>query len=300
MNNQNNQVLDPQLINPGSQNDFNNQTPMVNNPNNNRQIKQSGGNGFLKFLIIVLLICCLGLGGYIAYSKLAPLKEEKAQDAEEAIQQVKIDGNSILEAEDIIKTFETAFNDHYSKFFGFIYDKNEVKGKGFDKYAALYAAIYEYLEESTNVTYVANSTVKAKHKSLFGNSVMYNPSNLIAGDNFNVTYNANTNYYAYQRVGDGAYFYPTYVTFNESSSISKEKIEIVKRVGYVEFSADHTKMEIYKDKAKTAKVGELPVVEGAFSPDEIEAKFKSSLAQYKYSFIKGRDHFVFESITRTK
>lgn len=272
-------------------NQVNNQVPVTN---------KKSGNGLLVFLIIVLLLCCLGLGGYILYSKYFVVKEEVTSDTSETLKQVKIDGESLLQVEDIINTFEYAYNDSFSDYFGYIYNSKEISTDSFDNGAALFACLYPYLDESPNVSYVANNTVKYKFKSLFGSKLTYTPSNVNAGVGYQILYNANTKYYEYQRVGIGSYFYPTYLTFNDSSTVSNEKIEIIKRVAYMEYSDNHLNIDMYTDKTKAKKIGQINVTEGSFNPNEILNKYKSSFAQYKYTFIKEKDNFVFDSIKRTK
>ena len=220
---------------------------------------RSSGKGFLIFLIIVLLLCCLGLGGYIVYTKFF-VKEEVyiEEDTSKALEQVQIDGSSLLEIEDIINTFEYAYNDSESKYFGYIYNSKEIT------------------------------------------AIDYKPSDISAGTGYDILYDSNTNYYSYQRIGIGGYFYPTYVSFNDSSVISNEKIEITKRVGYIEYTANHMNIDIYADSKKNDVVGAMSVTDGAFNPSELEGKFKSSLAKYKYTFVKEKDKFIFDSIVRIK
>ena len=262
---------------------------------------RSSGKGFLIFLIIVLLLCCLGLGGYIVYTKFF-VKEETyiEEDTSKALEQVQIDGSSLLEVEDIINTFEYAFNDSDSKYFGYIYNNKEITAKSFDKKAAIFACLYKDLKESNNVSYVANNTVKSRYRDIFGLGIDYKPSDISAGTGYDILYDTNTNYYSYQRIGNGGYFYPTYVTFNDSSVISNEQIEITKRVGYLEYTANHMNIDIYADSKKNDVVGAMSVTDGAFNPSELEGKFKSSLAKYKYTFVKEKDKFIFDSIVRIK
>lgn len=271
-----------------------NQVPFVKTSNNS-------GKGFLIFIIIVLLLCCLGLGGYIVYSKFFVKNEPIVmKDTSKALQQVEIDGESLLEAEDIINTFEYAYNDSFSKYFGYIYNSNKIEASKFDQSAALFACLYPYLDESMNVSYVANNTVKTDFKAIFGSGLNYNPNNVSAGTGYDIKYDPTIKYYSYQRLGIGGYFYPTYVSFNESSSISSEKIQVVKRVAYLEYSTDHTTINVYADSKKANTIGVISVTEGSFNISEIKAKFKSSLAQYTYTFVKDKDSFVFDSIERTK
>ena len=136
-----------------------NQVPFIKTSNNS-------GKGFLIFLIIVLLLCCLGLGGYIVYSKFF-VKEETVvmEGTTKALKQVQIDGTSLLEVEDAINNLEYAYNDSFSDYFGYIYKNNKLEATKFDKGAALFACLYPDLEESSNITYVANNTVKTRFKN---------------------------------------------------------------------------------------------------------------------------------------
>lgn len=271
-----------------------NQVPFVKTSNNS-------GKGFLIFLIIVLLLCCLGLGGYIVYTKFF-VKEEVIvmDDTSKALKEVQLDGESLLEVEDIINTFEYAYNDSFSNYFGYIYKSNKLEISQFDKGAALFACLYPDLEESANISYVANNTVKTKFKKTFGSNFNYDPANVNAGEGYEIKYDPVSKYYSYQRLGVGGYFYPTYVSFNESSSVSNEKIQVVKKVAYLEYSADHTTINVYADSEKKNTIGVISVTDGSFTITEIKAKFKSSLAEYTYTFVKDKDSFVFDSIERTK
>lgn len=271
-----------------------NQVPFIKTSNNS-------GKGFLIFLIIVLLLCCLGLGGYIVYSKFF-VKEETVvmEGTTKALKQVQIDGTSLLEVEDAINNLEYAYNDSFSDYFGYIYKNNKLEATKFDKGAALFACLYPDLEESSNITYVANNTVKTRFKNMFGSSFNYEPANVNAGVGYEIKYDPATKYYSYQRLGVGGYFYPTYVTINESSTISSEKIQVVKKVAYLEYGADHTTIDVYADSEKKSKIGVMSVTEGAFSITEIKAKYKSSLAEYTYTFVKDKDSFVFDKVERTK
>ena len=269
--------------------------PIVNTGNRN------SGKGFLIFIIIVLLICCLGLGGYILYTKFF-VDDEIAveEDTSKALEQLQIDGASLLEVEDIINTFEYAYNDSFSNYFGYIYNSKEIDASNFDMNAAIFACLYPHLDESNNVTYVGNNTVKSKFKTIFGSALEYKPRTIKAGEGYDIKYNSKTNYYEYQRIGNGGFFYPAFVTFNDSSIISSEEIVITKRVAYIEYASNHTAINIYSDSKKNKVVGAMTVTEGSFNPTELENKFKSSLAQYKYTFVKDKDDFVFDSIVRTK
>ena len=271
-----------------------NSVPIVRSSNNS-------GKGFLIFLIIVLLCTSLGLGGYIAYEKFFVKKEViPVKETSEALEQVKIDGESLLQVEDIINAFEYAYNDPFSDYFGYIYKNNTLKVKDFDKQAALFACLYPYLDESINVSYVANNTVKNKFKSIFGPDVEYAPNNVSAGGGYDIKYDPTISYFSYQRLGVGGFFHPTYVTYNESSTVSSDKIQITKRVAYIEYTNDHTSITIYPDSKKGSALGMITVSEGSFSPTEIKAKYKSSLSQYQYTFVKKKNGFVFDSIIRTK
>lgn len=258
------------------------------------------GKGVLIAIIIILLICCLGLGGYIVYTKFI-FKEETptVKNTSDALKEVKIDGNHLLEVEDIINAFEYAYNDSFSNFYGYIYSAKAIKASTFDKDAALFACVYPYLDESMNVSYVANNTVRTNFKAIFGSEVEYKPNNISAGTGYDIKYDPTLKYFSYQRIGIGGYFYPTFVTYNESCTVSDEKIEVVKRVGFIEYSDDHTKVNIYADKNKTKPVGVLSVTDGSFNKAEIKDKYLSSLSQYKYTFVNEKNSFVFEMIERT-
>ena len=264
-------------------------------------VNRNSGKGILIFFIILLLICCLGLGGYIVYFKFF-VKDDTPiiKKTSEALEQVQIDDTSLLEVEDVINTFEYAYNDPFSTYYGYIYSATVIKSSTFDKGAALFACLYPYLDKSINVSYVANNTVKAKFKSIFGNTVPYEPNNVSAGVGYDIKYDPGVKYYNYQRLGVGGYFYPTMVTFNETCTVSEEKIEITKRVAFLEYSQDHNTINIYADKDKKKPVGVLSVTEGSFNQTELKEKFNSSLAQYKYTFVTEDDNFVFEKVERTK
>ena len=266
------------------------------------RVDNRSGKGFLIFVNIVLFICCIGLVVFIVYNKYFIIEDNTPviKKTSEALEQVQIDGTGLLDVEDTINSFEYAYNNPFSNYFGYIYSNKLLKSSDFDEGAALFACLYPYLDESVNVSYVANNTVKAKYKSIFGPEKVYNPNNVNAGGGYDIKYDPINKYYAYQRLGVGGYFYPTFVTFNESSSISEEKIIIVKRVAYLEYNPEHTMINVYVDKTKSKAVGVISVTEGAFNPSEIKAKYKSSLSQYKFIFVKSKDTFVFDKIERTR
>ena len=271
---------------------MNDQVPFIKTSNNS-------GKGLLVFLVILLFVISLSLGGYIVYLKLFT-KEVKTvtKETSEALEQVQLEGGSLLEVEDIINTFEYAYNDSFSNYFGYIYSSDKIDASNFDAGAALFACLYPDLEESPNVSYVANNTVRTRYKSIFGEEAKYTPKNVSAGVGYDINYDPINKYFAYQRVSAGGYFYPTYVTFNDTTSISSEKVIITKRVAYLEYSTDHTTINVFSDKDKDDQLGVIGVSEGSFDLNEITAKFKSSLAQYKYVFVKDKDSFVFDSIER--
>ena len=287
---------------------MNNQVQGVAQPTVVQQNKGSG-KGFLIFLVIVLLLGCIGLGGYIAYDKFYIVKDESVKDASEALVEVNIDANALFQVNDTINTFEYAFNDPFSSYFGYIYSNNELKASDFDKSAAIFSILYPYLDESDNMSFVANSTVKNRFKEMFSSSINYAPTSINAGDGYFISYDQGSSYYGYQRLGKGGYFYPAYVSFYDSSKITKDPnknskgnttIEVVKRVGYVEFNDTHTAVNVYNDASKGKKIGVISVVDGGYNLLEIGSKFKTSLSQYKYTFVEEGNNYVFDNVKRTK
>lgn len=261
----------------------------------------NSGKGAFIFIIVLLAICCLGLSGYVVYLKFFVKNNTTViKKTSEALEQVQIDDISLLEVEDVVKTLEYSFNDPFSNYYGYIYSTTVIKASTFDKGAALFACIYPHLDNSNNVSYVANNTVKANFKSIFGNTVKYEPNDVDAGNGYAIKYDPKLKYYSYQRLGVGGAFHPTMVTFNETCTVSEEKIEITKRVAFLEYSQDHNTINIYADRDKKKSVGVLSVSDGSFNPTEIKEKYNSSLAQYKYTFVTEKDNFVFEKVERIK
>ena len=249
-------------------------------------------------LIVFLVLIILGLGGYIAYDFIKEKEEESNPIT--VIDKVSIDLNSLYQIGNTLNSFDNAFNNPNSKYFGYIYNSKKILAKNFDQGAALFSAMYNDLAASNTQQVLMGIQVKSKFEKIFGKNLKY-ASTSIDGGNYQITYNADNDTYSYVAPTNNNFYSTGYITKNIQTSLETDKIIVTRKIIYVEYDTNSSKAILYKDSSKGNKLGELSLRNGELSLNEVIAKYGSRLNTFELTFNESNDNdYNFYQIEKIK
>lgn len=261
-------------------------------------------NKKIVLIIILLIIICLGLGGYIIIDKFVLKEKDKIVTTE--INGIDINLNAFEYIENTISKLNNAFNDPNSTYFGYIYSKKELNVKNFDKQASLYAAIYNDYSKNINQQIIAEEVIKTKYAELFGKKMEYKPNTIKAGQNYNIVYDDTNKIYTVIIPSTYSTYQNRYIEKVSKTILTNDKITIQKYVFYVEYEnvidgKMATKANIYTSHDKTKLIGTFSLKNGNLDLDEIIGKNSSKIPLYAYIFQQtSYDKYDFFSIEKIR
>ncbi len=247
--------------------------------------------------IIILVIIILALGGFIAFDKLVMNKKE--ENTLTTIKDVEIDLNAIYQISETLERLDNTFNDVNSNFFGYIYRAKKLEVKKFDKLAALFVAMHDDLIPSNTNQQLIGNQIKNNFESIFGKSLQYEPSNINAGNTYQIIYDQNTNTYSYVLTAPTNPNYQAgYVSSNIKTTLEEGNVIVERKVFYVEYT-DNTSANIYKSSDKAQLVGKMDLRKGMLDKQEVIGKYGSKINTYIYTFQQNSaDNYTLASIAR--
>ncbi len=249
------------------------------------------------FLLIIVIAILIGL-------LICNNKQEK--EIEEVDKNVDFNLEGYYQIGEDLRLFDSAFNDSYSDYFGYLYKSDKLEAKDFDIKAALYLSLYSELNHDGESNYISSDTVKDNFYKIFGNHLEYKPMSFEAGRVFEFNYNEETNYYEINSPGVGGVYFPEIHLMNDYSTETENKVEVIRKMFYLEYvsnnsGTDLTKIDIYKNIDKKDKIGTMTLPEGGVDEEKIFKKYKDELDSYKLTFVKSNDGvFYFNKIEREK
>ncbi len=261
-----------------------------------------------KVLIIFLILIILGLGGYIAVDKLILNKSKNDTTTVVVVDDVKLDLNAMYQISNTLTKFDKAFNDSSSKYFGYIYkiDKSLIASK-FNKEAALFVSMYDDMIGTNTAQYLVGENVKKNYEKIFGKNLEYKPSNVNAGNEYNIVYNDTNGNYSYTAPTTSTVYKNGYYSQTIKTNVEEETINVTRRVFYVEYknpngSNDVTEAEIYANDSKSKLIGTVSLRNNVLSEKEVLAKYGSKVSEYTYTFKQNSstDDYCFYSIEKIK
>ena len=257
--------------------------------------------GFI-ITIIVLLVISLGLGGFIVYDKF--LTREEVEESIVNIDDASIDLNAFYNIEDIINKFDVAFNDNHSTFYAYPYKLNKLEASNFDMGTAIYVSSYDKLLDNGALNYLREGDVKASFSNIFGKNLNYTATNVVAGENFNITFNESKYDYIMPNIDKNKLF--NYELINTKTTVLEDKVIVTRKLFYAEFISNDqgltiTQADIYADDSKSKKLTSITLRNGSLNKKEIIGKVGSKLNTYEYTFNRNKDNdYNFYSIVRIK
>ena len=244
-------------------------------------------------IIVILALATLGLGSYIVYDKLFPKESEKSTSIQ--IDSVDISVDSVYEINEILNTFDRAFNDSTSKFFAYPY-KRKLYMKNFDKEAAIYVSMYDEMEKSNTVQYIRESKIKSNFTKIFGDYLKYEKVNFELGDNYKVEFSSNP-YAAYiAPIKSNDLYSPEYITITTKVNLEDNKAIITRKLVYVEYIKSGTEGEVnqavlYKDASKSNEIDRINLKNGEVNRKQIAGSYGSKLSTYIYTFTYSKSKY---------
>lgn len=240
-------------------------------------------------IIILLIVIILGLVGYIVVDKLF-LSKKADEPSIVAIDDIKIDLNSLYQVGDILGKFDRAFNDPNSDYFGYLHtvDKSLYANK-FNNDAALFAAMYDDLVGASTAQYLIGGNVKSNFEKIFGKNLAYKPKGITAGKGFNIQYNDSNGNFTYTAPSLTEAYANEYVVRNIKTDLEENRIKITRRVFFVEYvkgdgGSDITQAKVYTNHNKGKLIGTINLRNNVLSEEEVLGKYGSRFDKYVYTF----------------
>lgn len=237
-------------------------------------------------IIIFLILLSIVLSSYIIYDKFLKKEEEKSTTIK--IDSVDVNIEDMFQINEILNTFDKAFNDPSSKFFAYPY-KNKLYMKKFDKEAAIYVSMYDEIEKSNIVQTIRESKVKANFSKIFGDNLKYERKNFEVGSGYKIEFGT-TDYVAYISPTKSNDLYPPeYIIITTKTNIEDNKVILTRKLAYIEYvklasNNEVSQAIVYKDKTKSKEIGRVNLKNGEIRKDEIVGSFSSKLSTYLYTF----------------
>jgi hypothetical protein len=257
-----------------------------------------------KGLVILLLLIIIGLAGYIGYEKIDAYMNNT--DTKTEVDNVNINLNALYQVGETLTKFDNAFNNINSTYFGYLFKKDKLYAEKFDNNAALYVAMYADLV-GTNTEQTINAiNVKANFTKIFGNYLTYNPTNISAGEFYNINYNESTDTFSYSFPVVTNTISSEFKINNVKTTLEKDKIIVTRKIFFVDYDnpSDGTSTAtatIYTNSNKKTKIGQVNLRNNLVSTSEVLAKYSSKLSTYKYTFVKNSDEdYSFFSVELVK
>ena len=248
--------------------------------------------------IIILVLISLAAVGYIVYDKFILSKEEE-KEYTTIIDDQSIDINKLYKIGNILNTFDNAFKNNDTKYFGYIYNDKKIELKDFDKSAAIYASMYSDIIRSNTEQSISNDRIKNRYESIFGKGLGYIPANADLGNNIKITYDDTHKIYKYTASIINNDHQSEYLARNMKTVLKDDLVIITRKVFFVEYSNDNA--NIYTDSSKVTKLGDIKLKNGEVNLKEVTGKYGSKLNTYEITFkIGSDDEYNFYKIERTK
>jgi hypothetical protein len=255
-------------------------------------------------VIIILILIIIGLAGYIGFN----YYKEKQEDAQTTtvINDVTIDLNSFYQIGDTLNRLDNAFNDVNSTYFGYLYKQDSLSVSDLDPSVALYATIHDDMVGSNTTQYLIGTKVKNNFEKMFGKSLTYTPTNIVAGNYINITYDTTTDRFSYTTPTVTNIYSPEYVISNIKTTLESDKVTVTRKIFYVEYvsnngGTDITSATIYTSSDKKTVVGTIKLKNNVLSASEVVAKYGSKLKTFKYTFKENsNNNYTFNSIELVK
>ncbi len=249
--------------------------------------------------IVILVLLVLALGSFIVFDKFVLNKQEEEKLT--TIQDVEINLNAMYQISDTLNRLDSAFNDTHSAYLGYIYTDKELSVKKFDPAAALFVAMKDDMIDTNTNQLLPNAQIKKNFESIFGDSLVYTPSSIDAGDFYKVMYDPNNKVYAYTLAPTKQNYAPGYITYNVKTLLEKDQVNVTRKVFYVEYIENNTKANIYKHANKAQLIGTLKLRNGILDLKELTGKYASKMHTYRYVFKQNSaDDYSLSSIIKEK
>lgn len=266
------------------------------------EVKKSKKPLLIAFIVLGVII--LALVGYIVIDRMFFHKEDESSTI--ILDDVSLDISVLYNIEDTLNNFDRAFNYEDSSFYGYIYKSKKLSSKDFDSQAAIYAAMRTSMTNTQEARYIPEVNIKAEFNKMYGKNVTYTPSNIAAGDNYVINYEAEAKRYAYIATEAAKAFKSGIMTINTKTKIAEETVIVTRKVFYVEYVADEagnvTTAIIYNDMNKKQNLGKVSVVKKAVDPEEVIGKYGSKLSTYDFVFKENSKdtNYSFYSVEKVK
>ena len=250
--------------------------------------------------IVVLSLTTILLATYIIYDKLSPKEEEK--DMTITIDNKDVMINDMFEINGIVNTFDKAFNDPTTNYFGYLY-KTKLYAKNFEKGAALYVSIYDEMEKSNNVQTIRESKIISNFNKIFGDNLKYERADLNIGEGYKTEFGV-TPYLAYiAPTKKNDLYAPEYIAVTTKTNMEEDKILLTRKIFYIEYEQDPTTKEmktanIYKSPKKEKLLGKVNLKNGEINKNQIIGSYGSKFDTYIYTFIYQKSKYSFYKINK--
>ncbi len=237
-------------------------------------------------LIVVMAIIIVGLGGYIAYEKFFPKKEE----TKSIINNISVDVNNFYQIGETLERLDSAMNDANSVYYGYLYKQRKLAVSEMDPDLALFLTIQKDMVDSNTERFLIGADVKREFDKLFGKNAVYTPQSLTLGEGYILNYEPTTENFSYIAPIKNNIYPPSYVTTNIKTTLTEENVVVTRKVFYVEYGGntpggiDMKTASIYASPAKEKLLGEVQLKNGVINIKEIMGKFSSKFSTYNYTF----------------
>lgn len=250
--------------------------------------------------IVVLALSTILLTTYIVYDKLSQKKEEKNTTITIDNRDVMI--NDMFEINEIVNTFDKAFNDLTTNYFGYLY-KTKLYAKNFEKDAALYVSMYDEMEKSNIVQTIRESKIISNFNKIFGDNLKYKRAELNIGEGYKTEFGT-TPYLAYiapTKTND--LYAPEYIGITTKTNLEEDKILLTRKFFYVEYEQNENTKEvtiakIYRSPKKEKLLGRVNLKNGEINKEQIIGSYGSKFDTYIYTFIYQKSKYSFYKINK--
>ena len=249
---------------------------------------------------IIFIVTTIVLGAYIIHDKV--FKEKEQKETIITIDDKNININEIFQINDILNSFDKAFNDSTTKFYGYPY-KNKLYMKNFNLEAAIYVSICNEMEKSNNVQTIRESKIISNFNKIFGNNLKYERTKIELGEGYKFEYGA-TPYLAYiAPFKKNDLYAPEYIATTTKINFQDDKVLVTRKLVYVMYEQDENSNEpknaiLYTGPKKEKMLGRIKLKNGEINMEQLIGSYGSKLDTYIYTFNYEKSKYILYKINK--